>query len=486
MHGLRAQLFAAVSISLVGCGPNTSDSDQTGTGEAEADSDTASTMSSGTESSSESSDPSTDPSSGSESSSGSDTEGLGGCEGGVPILFPSGVDSGLVHCPDGSVDRAFEVACPEGTSPCRTDADCGAGSVCICPGIVPDTISGWTWPAEGAPSVCVPSSCRQAVDCASAECGLAIDDSSACGGGEITLACRTPEDTCRADDQCTGTYIDQECGISAEQRTWRCVDQGCIGRPLFDARGQLRFAGLGRRPGWQATLRPRLEGLAPALRRTLARRWAHAGLMEHASIASFARFSLQLAAQGAPPSLCRGAAQAMADERAHARLCLGLAGAYAGEALAPTSLPIDALGELGDWEQFAAGLIDEACVEECLGVGEAGHALAACRDPEVARALERIVADETRHAALAWATLRWAFESAGPARRRFLASRLRAAIDRAAAYRVEEGPEPPPPGLGLLTASERVAARREVLRAIVEPCATALLERYAAAAATYA
>ena len=43
--------------------------------------------------------------------------------------------------------------------------------------------------------------------------------------------------------------------------------------------------------------------LSESTRARLAREWAHIGALEHASVASFARFTLQLMALGAPADL---------------------------------------------------------------------------------------------------------------------------------------------------------------------------------------
>jgi hypothetical protein len=64
-------------------------------------------------------------------------------------------------------------------------------------------------------------------------------------------------------------------------------------------------------------------------------------LLEHASVASFARFSLQLMAAGAPASLVEAAHRAALDEIEHARLTFRLASRYEGRALGPGPLPVD-------------------------------------------------------------------------------------------------------------------------------------------------
>jgi hypothetical protein len=86
--------------------------------------------------------------------------------------------------------------------------------------------------------------------------------------------------------------------------------------------------------------------------------------MEHASIAAFARFALQLLAVGAPPDLVHGAQIAMGDEADHARLAFRLASAYAVRAVGPSAL--DIFGALDGFciEQLVATLLREGCIGE--------------------------------------------------------------------------------------------------------------------------
>ena len=51
-----------------------------------------------------------------------------------------------------------------------------------------------------------------------------------------------------------------------------------------------------------------------------ARKWLAAALAEHASVASFSKFALELLAVGAPASLLQRAHQAALDEIRHAQL----------------------------------------------------------------------------------------------------------------------------------------------------------------------
>jgi hypothetical protein len=74
--------------------------------------------------------------------------------------------------------------------------------------------------------------------------------------------------------------------------------------------------------------------LDEATRVELARAWLADASLEHASIASFARFTLLALSFGAPADLLAEAQHAALDEVAHAQLCFGLASRYAGSPLA--------------------------------------------------------------------------------------------------------------------------------------------------------
>src|SRR4051812_39178148 len=87
-------------------------------------------------------------------------------------------------------------------------------------------------------------------------------------------------------------------------------------------------------------LQQRNEALPESLRRALVEHWTRAAQMEHASVAAFSRFSLQLLAVGAPPSLLQDAHRAALDEITHAELCFSLATSYAGHGIGPGPLPV--------------------------------------------------------------------------------------------------------------------------------------------------
>jgi hypothetical protein len=130
--------------------------------------------------------------------------------------------------------------------------------------------------------------------------------------------------------------------------------------------------------------------------------------MEHASIAAFARFSMQLLSLGAPASLVEETTRAMHDETVHAKLAFSLASAYAGEAIGPGPLPIDGAMAPASFDAIVRLTIREGCIGETVAALEAQAALENEADPVVARVLARIVDDETRHALLAFRFVQWA------------------------------------------------------------------------------
>jgi hypothetical protein len=183
-------------------------------------------------------------------------------------------------------------------------------------------------------------------------------------------------------------------------------DQTTIGRP-FVVQGEHRTASARRGTAWSADAAPSLAGLTAAEREHLARAWTKDALFEHASVASFARHTLELMSLGAPPELVAGAQQAALDEIEHARLCFALASAYAGRPIGPGRLSLQDAGPRTDPLEVAVALVHEGCIGETLAAAEATAARDVCTDTAVAVVLDQIARDEARHAALAWRTVAW-------------------------------------------------------------------------------
>lgn len=153
--------------------------------------------------------------------------------------------------------------------------------------------------------------------------------------------------------------------------------------------------------------------------------WARDGLHEHASVASFARFVGELLALAAPPALILAAQAAIVDELEHARLCFELAAREHGP-VRPGPLPLDrrTTARAGDPVALALAVFEEGCVGETVAAAEAAVAADEAVDADARRTLARIAADERRHAALAWQTLRWLVDTFGEPVRAALRRRL--------------------------------------------------------------
>ncbi|MCB9780703.1 MAG: ferritin-like domain-containing protein [Alphaproteobacteria bacterium] len=430
------------------------------------------------------------------------------CTGGSDILGPDGKATGYVACPDGSVDRTAaatmdpthelpscagteesrscetDADCTDGANgtcssgsyydyefygtvttcgcvySCSSDADCGSGQVCLANG------------AGGSATThntCVTASCTTGADCATDACGVSTYFDGC--GWDVQLACRTEADECRADSDC-----DEDCGLASwsDVDEWTCLTQDCaIGRPLM-VDEDARTADGAARSDWasaQAGPVSSQAGPGPAQAAFLAAHWSRVAAMEHGSVASFARFTLQLMALGAPPELLAEAHAAGIDEIRHAQLAYGLATRFGGVPVGPGPLSLDGVDVRTDRADVVRALVEEACVGETLGVAEAHAALQACRDEGVAAVLAEIVADEQRHATLAWKTLRWLLAE-DPA----LAAVAREAADRALA-RLTRGGDPAPglPEWGVPSGADRTAARRQAGATLIRPLLDAVL-----------
>ena len=340
---------------------------------------------------------------------------------------------------------------------CVSDDDCAEGTICQCADPV---------------GQCVPSDCTTDADCNGLLCASYVDNP---GCNFPAFACQTPEDECMSDSDCDAGL---RCSIVDGYR--ECMGETCaIGRP-FLVGGEVRTAELAPRRDWLAELEPPcLDDLSDTARGELAAAWTQIGLLEHASVAAFARFSLELLSFGAPADLVAKSAQAMSDETDHARKAFALASAYAAAPRGPGVLSVT--GELlaSRLEDSVVTAFVEGCIGETVAALEAREAADRATDPTVRAVLSRVAEEEGRHALLAYEFVKWAL-SRCPAR---LGQELAALLDQALASAAEARDAKYEPGPvehelvahGILPESRRRALRCAVLAEVVEPCVRTLL-----------
>jgi hypothetical protein len=247
--------------------------------------------------------------------------------------------------------------------------------------------------------------------------------------------------------------------------------QGVCGRP-FLVEGALRQSELVDSTAWLDVpiANTPFEALDGATRAAIAEHWAKAGLMEHASIAAFARFVLQLLALGAPPDLVARATEAIADETRHARLCFGQASRYAGYGVGPSALDVNHALDGVDLLAVVELVVDEGCVGETAAALEAAWAADAAAEPSARAVLAGIAEDEARHAELAYAFVAWASRQDARVLPR-VRSKLAAALAAASSDDLTAELDPESDARfavhGVLPASARRAAKRAALREIL-------------------
>jgi hypothetical protein len=393
------------------------------------------------------------PTDGGATGDGGTSGGEGGYGGDIPEPPPSGCDPSLcTEKPRGFCNGGGGFEVPYCDYGCLTDADCSPSQICMCG----DSSYGGR---------CISAGCSTDSECgAGGHCALAY---GVCGGGKFL--CESAADECSTGEDCESG----QCSLGDDGLHRACTSLVC-GRP-FLVGDEARVAALTTRSDWRERelAAPDLTALNAAERELLAAHWARCGQLEQASIAAFARFALQLLSLGAPAKLVLACGQALQDETAHATLCFELASRYAGESIGPAELAVaDCLGaeSLADVLEL---VIAEGCIGETMAAMEAAEAALAAKDPVVRAALERISADETRHAELAWRFARWAIAKGGPelasvARRAFGRHELPRAAGAASSQRLRAH--------GLLSGDELHDVHRHALRDVIAPCAQALLE----------
>jgi len=166
-----------------------------------------------------------------------------------------------------------------------------------------------------------------------------------------------------------------------------------------------------------------------SLSQVIAMEFSDQGEGEHASVASFARHTLQLLSMGAPGSLLMGSQKAALDEIKHAKMCYSIAETFLGDVIQPSTLDIDGSVRAQSKEEVIQSVINEGCIGETISAVRAQVGSQYAKQPMIKDMLETIAADETNHAQLAWNTVQWAIERF-PELRDVAEETFRARLDR--------------------------------------------------------
>jgi hypothetical protein len=258
---------------------------------------------------------------------------------------------------------------------------------------------------------CQAATCRTDADCEDGyQCRSFQDPTSALCDSQ-RFECQTADDTCQGNADCDPSK--SELCVADSTGAHHCTQMSCAvpGRPFW-IDGEVRTASTSQRGDWAGEgALAELDGeLSELDRAVLADYFARAALLEHASVAAFARFALELLHFGAPLHLVAGAQRAMGEELEHARLCFALASRYSGHSVGPGALDVRGCLEHLSLADAVRSAVREGCVGETVAAVQAAEAFEHARDAGVKAALEQIRRDEWEHAQLSFQFVRWALE----------------------------------------------------------------------------
>jgi hypothetical protein len=249
---------------------------------------------------------------------------------------------------------------------------------------------------------------------------------------------------------------------------------GCEGRPLLVG-DEIRIAAASTRSDW-ACASPQIVVPAP-LRERVREGWLARAATEHASVAAFARFTLQLLGLGAPAELIDAAQQAGRDEARHAQLCYAIA-SQLGDPVGPDRLDLRGLDLDVDVRRVVVESILVGCIGETIAAAKMRYLATRVENREIAAVLASIAENEAMHAALAWKALDWMlcnFDVGAVARETFVKAirqvdRPRKCPDESEIVRH-----------GVLDEATSAWVTETVLRAVIAPAAVGLLDTRLAA-----
>jgi hypothetical protein len=214
----------------------------------------------------------------------------------------------------------------------------------------------------------------------------------------------------------------------------------------------------------------------------LAAQWRENGRTEHASVAAFARLTLDLMALGAPPELVADANRDALDEIRHAELCFGLARAIDGRVESPGAFREASQARVLSRSRTLAlaQLAVDSLVDGALHEGVSARIIAKlarrCEAPAIQAILREIAADEGRHARHGWDVVRWCLAEGGEPVARALEGALRALPKKMSSPMPDEARDGRWERWGImgesLEAEEHDAARADLERRVAQAIAS--------------
>ncbi len=240
--------------------------------------------------------------------------------------------------------------------------------------------------------------------------GVPIDPDAGPPDGGYVMFTECPAPSVAQDGCCNPGVAGPE--IEGDTCCYYFCDGPCCGR-AFTIEGHARVANVIERDDWCGSWSSETNVLDDVSRKALVEAWCADAQMEHASVASFARFTLELLGLGAPADIVAASQSASLDEIEHARLCFALASRFSGQSLGPG--PMDMQGALRGTSlaEIAGWAVVEGCIGETIAALTARAQLDGAQDEDTRRALLRIAEDEEAHAALAWRFVAWALSMGG-------------------------------------------------------------------------
>ena len=213
-------------------------------------------------------------------------------------------------------------------------------------------------------------------------------------------------------------------------------------------------------------------------RRALAAQWRGNGRTEHASVAAFARLTLDLMALGAPPELVAGANRDALDEIRHAELCFGLARALDGRTDGPGAFPVAskarsfAVTRTMALAELAVHSLIDGALHEGVSARIVAKLARRCDDPAIGAMMKEIAADEGRHARHGWDVVKWCVAEGGEPVVRALAGAARMLPDTMSSPMPADARDGRWERFGImgeqLEAEEHRAARADVVRRVAD------------------